>query len=158
MAIDFEKWNKDFGGEKAVAELKKAEEQAGEYAELPEGNYTCKLEKLELGESKTGKPMVKCMFRICEGSHKKQCIFYNGVMIANDPTKNGFMVHRVLEFLRSLQVLDDVDVTFDGNFAHFNDLLLDIIEAAEEDGLKFGVEIEKDGDYNRITVTDVFEG
>lgn len=157
MAIDFNKWNEDFGGEQAVAELKKAEEQAGEYAELPEGNYVCKLEKLELGESKTGKPMVKAMFRIAEGSHKKQCIFYNGVMVANDRSKNGFMQHKVLEFLKSLQVLEDVDVTFDGNFAHFNDLLLDIVESAEADGLMFEVNTSKDGEYNRITVTDVFE-
>lgn len=157
MAIDFEKWNQDFGGEQAVAELKKAEENAGEYAKLPEGSYICKLEKLELGESKTGKPMVKAMFRITEGEHKKQCIFYNGVMVANDRSKNGFMQHRVLEFLKSLQVLEDVDVTFDGNFAHFNDLLLDIVESAEADGLKFEVITEEDGEYTRISIGDVFE-
>ena len=157
MAIDFNKWNEQFGGEKAVKEVEKAQEQAKEFAELPEGNYVCKLEKLELGESKQAKPMVKAQFRITEGNHHNQCIFYNGVMVANDPQYNGFMIHKVLEFLRSLQVLEDTDIDFDGNFAHFNDLLLDIVEAAEEDGLKFGVEIEKDGEYNRITVTDVFE-
>ena len=157
MAIDFERWNKEFGGEAAVAEIEKAKESAGEYAELPEGTYVCKLEKLELGESKAKKPMVKAMFRILEGEHKKQCIFYNGVMAANDPQYNGFMMHRVLEFLRSLQVLDDMEVTFDGNYVHFNDLILDIHETAEEDGLKFEVFTEKDGDFNKITVTDVFE-
>jgi hypothetical protein len=157
MAIDFEKWTEEFGGAKAVEEVKKAKEQAGDYAELPEGTYVCKLEKLELGESKTNKPMVKAMFRITEGEHKKQCIFYNGVMVANDPSNNGFMIHRVLEFLRSLQVLEDNDVDFDGDFADFNDLLLDIAEGAEEDGLKFEIETEKDGDFTRIKVTDVFE-
>lgn len=157
MAIDFDKWNQEFGGEAAVAEIEKAKESAGEYAELPEGTYVCKLEKLELGESKAHKPMVKAMFRIVEGEHKKQCIFYNGVMVANDPQWNGLMKHRVLEFLRSLNVLDDADIDFDGNYAHFNDLLLDIAEAAEEDHLKFEVFTEKDGDYNKITVTDTFE-
>ena len=106
MAIDFEKWNQEFGG---------------------------------------------------ETEHKKQCIFYNGVMVANNPEYNGFMMHRVLEFLRSLQVLDDMEVTFDGNYVHFNDLILDIHETAEEDGLKFEVFTEKDGDFNKVTVTDVFE-
>lgn len=157
MAVDFEKWNKDFGGEEAVNDLKKAEKDAKEYSELPEGTYTCKLEKLELGESKTAKPMVKAMFRITEGKHKKQCIFYNGVMAANDKQYNGFLQHKVIDFLRSLQVLDDVDVIFDGDFRNFNDLLLDIAEAAEEDGLKFAVKKESDGDYPKITVTDVFE-
>ena len=157
MAIDFEKWNKEFGGEQAVKDIEKAKENSSTYSELPEGTYVCKLEKLELGESKAGKPMVKAMFRINEGEHKKQCIFYNGVMVAKNPEYNGLMKHRVLEFLRSLQVLDDIDVDFDGNYAHFNDLLLDIAEAAEEDGLKFEVFTEKDGEYNKITVTDTFE-
>lgn len=157
MAIDFEKWNQEFGGEAAVKEIEQAKESAGEYAELPEGTYVCKLEKLELGESKAKKPMVKAMFRIVEGEHKKQCIFYNGVMVANDPQWNGLMKHRVLEFLRSLDVLDESEIDFDGNYAHFNDLLLDIAEGAEEDHLKFEVFTEKDGDYNKITVTDTFE-
>lgn len=157
MAIDFEKWNQEFGGEAAVKEIEQAKESAGEYAELPEGTYVCKLEKLELGESKAKKPMVKAMFRIVEGEHKKQCIFYNGVMVANDPQWNGLMKHRVLEFLRSLNVLDESEIDFDGNYAHFNDLLLDIAEGAEEDHLKFEVFTEKDGQYNKITVTDTFE-
>lgn len=157
MAIDFKKWNEEFGGEEAVKEIEEAKEKAGEYAELPEGSYVCKLEKLELGESKKGKPMVKAQFRIAEGEHKKQCIFYNGVMVANNPEYNGFMKHKVLEFLRSLKVLEDIDVDFDGNYEHFNDLLLDIVEAAEEDGLKFLVSTEKDGDYNTIEVLDTYE-
>lgn len=157
MAVDFAKWTEMFGGEAAVKELEKAKENAGEYSELPDGTYVCKLEKLELGESKAGKPMVKAMFRITEGEHRKQCLFYNGVMIANNPEYNGFMMHRVLEFLRSLQVLEDLDVTFDGNFEHFNDMLLDIAEGAEEDGLKFEIFKEKDGEFSKITVTDVFE-
>lgn len=157
MAIDFAKWTEEFGGEEAVKEVEKAKEQAKEYAELPEGTYVCKLEKLELGEAKNGRPMVKAQFRITEGQHHKQCIFYNGVMVANDPQWNGFMIHKVLEFLRSLKVLDESEIDFDGNFENFNDLLLDIVEAAEEDGLGFEVKTEKDGEYNKITVTDVFE-
>ena len=157
MAIDFEKWNKDFGGEQAVKDLQKAEKDAGEYAELPEGTYVCNLEKLELCESKKGKPMVKAMFRIAEGKHKKQCIFYNGVMAAEDKQYNGFLQKKVVDFLRSLQVLDDLDVIFDGDFKHFNDLLLDIAEAAEEDGLEFEVKKEKNGDFDQITVTDTFD-
>ena len=156
MAIDFEKWNQEFGGAAAVAEIEKAKENA-DYPELPDGTYICKLEKLELGESKAHKPMVKAMFRITEGEHKKQCIFYNGVMVANDPQWNGLMKHRVLEFLRSLNVLDESEIDFDGNYAHFNDLLLDIAEGAEEDHLKFEVFTEKEGQYNTVTVTDTFE-
>ena len=146
MAIDFAKWNQDFGGQEAVEELKKQQEQQKEFAEVPDGRYTCRLEKLELGESKTGKPMIKGMFRIIRGEHKKQCLFVNQVFTM------GFPQHKGLEFLRSLQVFDDSEIDFDGDFEHFNDLLLDIAEEAESDGMEFTVKKEQDGEYSRITV------
>jgi hypothetical protein len=78
-------------------------------------------------------------------------------MVANNPEYNGFMKHRVLEFLRSLNVLEDSDIDFDGNYVHFNDLLLDIAEAAEEDHLRFEIFVEEDGEYTKITITDTYE-
>ena len=153
MAIDYEKWNKEFGGAEAVEAVKKAKEN--EYQEVPNGTYDCALEKLELGESKNKKPMVKAMFRIVRGDHKKQCLFYNGVMAANNPEYNGFVIHNVLEFLRSLQVLDDSEIDFDGNFRDFDNLLMDIAE--ESEGLTFEVEKSTDGEYSRIKITDVYE-
>lgn len=153
MGIDFKKWNEDFGGAEAVKAVKEAKEN--EFKELPNGTYDCKLEKLELGESNKGKPMVKAMFRILRGDYKKQCLFYNGVMVAKDPQYNGFMIHRVLEFLKSLQVLDESEIDFDGDFSDFNDLLLDIAE--ESEGLTFEIEKSKDGDYSKLEVIDVYE-
>lgn len=156
MAIDFNKWNKEFGGEEAKKALKDAEQNAKEYAEVPDGSYICKLEKLELGETKDGKPMIKGMFRITEGSHKKQCLFVNQVFCKSD-SGSGFPIHKGLEFLRSLQIFDDSEVDFDGDYAAFNDLLLDMAEEAESGGLKFEVLKEKDGEYTRLSITDVFE-
>ena len=153
MVIDFDKWNKEFGGPEAVKAVEEAKENV--YKEVPEGRYICSLEKLELGDSKTSKPMVKAQFRILEGGYKKQCLFYNGVMAANDPKNNGFCIHNVLTFLRSLQIFDDSEIDFDGNFRDFNNLLLDLAEEAEE--LKFEIETAKDGEYTRLTVKDVFE-
>ncbi len=145
MAIDFEKWNKEFGGAEAVKELEEASKN--DFTELPDDTYRCKLEKLELGESKAGKPMVKGMFRILEGSHKNQCLFYNQVFT------RGFPQHKALEFLRSLQVFDETEIDFDGDFNDFNDLLLDIAEEAA--GMDFEIEKSKDGEYTRIEVIDV---
>lgn len=153
MAIDFKKWNEDFGGEKSVEAVKEA--KANEYTEVPDGKYVCSLEKLELGENKKNRPMVKAQFRIKEGKYKKQCIFYNGVMAADNPDYNGFMIHKVIEFLKSLNIFDDSEVDFDGDFSDFNDLLLDIAEEAES--MKFEVKKSKDGDYSRIEVIDNFE-
>ena len=150
MAIDFNKWNDEFGGEEAKKELEDVRKRNQEYEEVPDGTYICKLEKLELGETKTGnKPMIKGMFRILEGAHRKQCLFVNQVFT------RGFPQHKGLEFLRSLDVFDVSEIDFDGDFAHFNDLLLDIAEEAEEDGLKFEVKKSMDGEYTRLEITDV---
>ncbi len=154
MAIDYEKWNKEFGGEEAKKALEDAKKNNQEYEEVPDGSYICKLEKLELGESKAGKPMIKGMFRIVEGKHKKQCLFVNQMFCRSD-SGSGFPIHKGLEFLRSLQVFDASEIDFNGNYADFNDLLLDIAE--ESEGMKFEVKKSMDGDYTRLDVIDVID-
>ncbi len=150
MAIDYDKWNKEFGGEEAKKALEEAKQNNKEYEEVPDGSYICKLEKLELGEAKTsGKPMIKGMFRIVEGAHKKQCLFINQVFT------RGFPQHKGLEFLRSLKVFDESEIDFDGDFKDFEDLLLDIAE--ESEGMKFEVKKSMDGEYTRLEVTDVID-
>lgn len=144
--VDFDKWNEEFGGADAVKQLKDVQ-QNNSYEEIPDGTYMCSLSKLELAETKAGKPMVKVQFKVVEGEFKKRNIFGNFVF-----TK-GFPMHKALEFLRSLQVFDVSEVDFDGNFKHFNDLLLDIAENAED--MKFEVVKSTDGEWSRIEVTDV---
>lgn len=151
MAIDFNRWNEEFGGQEALEELAKQKENSSEFTELPDGTYVCELEKMELGESRKGQPMIKAQFRIKEGSHKKQCLFYNQVFT------RGFPQHKALQFLRSLNVFDESEVDFDGNFATFNDLLLDIAEEAESGGLRFQIVKSHDGEYTRLECTDTFE-
>lgn len=146
MAIDFNKWNEQFGGQEAIKELEEA--KSNEFTDVPDGTYICKLENLELAESKSGKPMIKGMFRITEGQHKKQCLFINQVFT------RGFPQHKGLEFLRSLNVFDESEIDFDGDFADFNDLLLDIAETAQD--MTFEVAKSKDGDYTRLTVKDAY--
>ena len=75
MAINFDDFNKKFGGEEAVKALSEAQQQNKEFEEVPDGSYICKLEKLELGETKKGQPMIAGMFRILEGEYKKKCLF-----------------------------------------------------------------------------------
>lgn len=156
MAIDYSKWNKDFGGDQAIKALRDAEQNNQEFQELPDGEYICKLEKLELGESQKGKPMIKGQFRILEGEHKKQCLFYNQVF-CRSADGNAFSMHKGLEFLRSLKVFPDEDVDFTGDYKDFADLLLDIAEEAEAAGMKFEIEKSKNGEYTSLDVTDVIE-
>lgn len=150
MAIDFNKWNEEFGGAEAVKELEEASKN--EFTELPDDVYRCKLEKLELGENSKFKPMIKGMFRIVSGAHKNQCLFYNQVFCRSD-SGSAFGMHKGLEFLRSLQIFDESEVDFDGNYADFNDLLLDMSEEAA--GMTFEIEKSKAGEYTRLEVIDV---
>ena len=156
MPNKYDEWTKQFGGEEAVEALKAAEENNQEFTELPDGEYICKLEKLELGESKNGKPMIKGQFRILEGEHKKQCLFLNQVF-CRSANGNSFSMHKGLEFLRSLHIFDEDEVDFNGNYKDFADLLLDMAEEAESANMKFEIEKSKNGEYTQLEVTDVIE-
>lgn len=147
--MDFDKWNQEFGGDEALKALEEAKKNNSQFAEVPDGTYTCKLEKLELAESKAAKPMIKAQFRIMEGEFKKQCLFVNQVFT------RGFPQHKGLEFLRSLQIFDESEVDFDGDFKDFNDLLLDMAEEAEANNMRFRITKSQDGDYSRFEVVDV---
>lgn len=148
--MDYTKWNEEFGGDEALKALQEVRKNTGDFVELPDGTYKCKLEKLELAESKGGKPMIKAQFRITEGEHKKQCLFVNQVFT------RGFPQHKALEFLRSMKIFDDSEVDFDGNFADLNYLLLDMAEEAEANKMLFKVKKSMDGEYQRLDVLEVF--
>lgn len=150
MAIDFAKFNKAFPADKMKKELKEAKENGG--ATLPDGEYTCKLEKMELGESSKGALMIKAMFRITKGDHKKQCIFKNCVLTG---TKNdGFMLHKANEFLESLD--SGEEITFE-DWEQYNDLILDVAEAVQGDGLQYVVKLTKNGQYQDFEIIDILD-
>lgn len=150
MAIDFNKFNQQFPAEKMKADMKAAKENSG--STLPDGEYTAKLEKMELGESKAGALMIKAQFRITKGDHKKQCIFKNCVLTG---TKNdGFMMVKATEFLESLD--SGIDVEFI-DWEQFNDLVSDIAEAVNEDGLQYLIVLDTDGKYQNMEIVDIIE-
>ena len=150
MAIDFKKFNEQFPADKMKEELKEAKENSG--SNLPDGEYTCKLEKMELGESSKGALMIKAQFRITKGEHKKQCIFKNCVLTG---TKNdGFMLHKANEFLESLD--SGIDVTFE-DWEQYNDLILDIAEAIQDDELMYVIDLETDGKYQNMEIVDILD-
>lgn len=150
MAIDFKKFNQQFPADKMKADMKEAKENGG--AQLPDGEYTCKLEKMELGESSKGALMIKAQFRITKGDHKKQCIFKNCVLTG---TKNdGFMMIKANEFLDSLD--SGEDVVFE-DWEQYNDLILDIAEAVQDDGLQYVVQLTKNGQYQDFEIIDILD-
>lgn len=123
----------------------------GDYPELEAGTYIAQIEKMEVKETKDGRPMLSAMFRITEGEHKKQCMFMNRVLFGtkNDPN----MIASAVGWLESLEPSEDIEVIFE-DYDQFAELVLDIAEDVSE--LTYEVEYDPDN-FNPIHISDVFE-
>ena len=147
----FDKWNKAIDVEGLAKDTKEVEQNGGtgDYAEVPVGTYEVKIEKMELKESSKGDPMFSAWFRILSGDYQNQLLFMNAVIT------QGFQIGNVNRFLRSLDAVDEVEFR---DYAQYNDLILDIMEAIEEAGLEFLIEYKKNKkDFPVYTVKEVFE-
>ena len=146
--MDFSKFDKQVDLEGLKHDILDAEENGSNFREVPHGNYDVAITKLELTESKKGDPMVTCWFKILEGEFKNSLIFMNQVVT------QGFQIHIVDEFLRSLGT--SVDVKFE-SYAQYADMILDVFEEVEEN-LEFALKYDetKKG-FNTFEITDVFE-
>ena len=153
--MDFSKFDKmvDIDGLKKDIADAEANGRRTDFKDVPHGSYEVAIDKLELTETKkTGKPMASCWMKIVsDGDFKGQRIFMNQVIT------QGFQIHIMNDFLRSL--LPDgsgIDVTFEG-YAQYSDLLLDIAEYVNgkfEYGLEYG---ENNRGFDTFQVTDIFE-
>ena len=151
---DFSKFDKQID----LAQLRKEAEEikknggTGEYPEIEEGIYRGKFEKLEVGTTKDGRPMLRAMFRITEGQHKKQCLFMNRVLYGTKNDAN--MIASAEGWLETLEPSEDVgDVIFRG-YSKFADLVMDIAEDISE--LEYDVNYDPDA-FNSITIEEVYE-
>lgn len=149
MAVDFDKFNKMFDVEGLKADIEEAAAFVpGEYVEVPCGTYEVKLTQLELGESKTsGNPMVKARFKVLAGDYKGQTIFYNQVV------KEGFQIHIVNQFLRSMET--GLDIAFE-NWVSWANLLGDVFKAVDkkkEFALEYG---ETNKGFKTYAIKEVF--
>lgn len=152
--MDFSKFDKEVD----LDQLKKDADEivknggTGDYPEIEAGTYHGKFEKLEIAETKDGRPMMKAMFRITEDPHKKQCLFMNRVLYGTKNDAN--MIASAIGWLESLEPSEDVgDIKFE-SFSQFNDLVLDIAEDISE--LEYDVEYDPNS-FNTISVSAVFD-
>lgn len=153
----FEQFNKAINKEQLKKDIEKAKEN--EYKEVPNGTYTVKIEKMEIGltsaNAKTpNAPMFKVQARITEGDYKKQCLFMNKVIYVADETEKwntGRAIQVVIGWLENLQ--SELPIIFE-NYDQFSDLVLDLAEECE--GLEFEVEYDSKA-FNSITIKDVWE-
>ena len=132
----FDKWDKSVDTEGLANDVAEAEKNGGtgDYPEVPVGQYEIKIEKMELKESSKGDPMFSAWFRILSGDYENQLLFMNSVIT------QGFQIGNVNRFLRSLDAVEDVEFK---NYAQYNNLIMDIMEAIDDMGLEYLIEYKK---------------
>ena len=145
----FEKWNSNADLAGLQQDIKDAQDNNKEFEAVPHGEYEVKVDKMELKSSKKGDPMVSIWFTILEGKYKNSKLFMNQVVT------QGFQIHIVNEFLRSMKT--DIDVDFE-DYKQYADLLLDVAEFCDENNLEFAIKYEDNKGYDKFTITEVFEG
>lgn len=124
----------------------------GDYPEIEEGTYHGRFEKLELGETKDGRPMVRAMFRITEDPHKKQCLFMNRVIYGTKNDAN--MIASIVGWLETLEPSEEVGAVEFQSYQQFNDLIMDIAEDISE--LEYDVYYDPSA-FNNISIKEVYE-
>ena len=148
----FEKFNEMFDVEGLKEDINKAEESSGEFVEVPKGDYEVKIVKLELGETSEksknpGAPMAKVWFEIVAGDYKGQKIFQNQMLTT------GFGIHKMNEFLDSLET--GIRVQFE-DFTQYADLfkqIFDAVDGTSEYQLAYG---ENNKGYSTYTIVQKF--
>ena len=145
----FEKWNSNVDLAGLQKDIKDAQDNNKEFEAVPHGEYEVKLDKIELKATKKGDPMVSAWFTILEGKYKKSKLFMNQVVT------QGFQIHIVNEFLRSMKT--DIDVDFE-DYKQYAELLLDVAEFCDTNNLEFAIKYEDNKGYDKFTITEVFEG
>ncbi|MGN1399392.1 MAG: DUF669 domain-containing protein [Erysipelotrichaceae bacterium] len=156
--MDFTKFDQQVDTEKLAADAAEAAKNGGSYSVIPDGEYIVGIDKMEIGETKDGRPMFKVQFRILEGEYKKSCLFMNRVIFG---TKNDAgMIGSVTTFLSKLEAVDENGDAFDCSFhsySQLNDLVMDIMEAVEADELSYLVDYAEKA-FNNVSIKEVFEG
>ena len=149
----FAQWDNAFDTEGLQKDIQEAKDNSGgSFKEVPHGKYEVSIEKMELKATKEKKdPMVSIWMKICDGDYKGSIIFMNQVIT------QGFQIHIVNEFLRSLiQDCADAPVVEFKSYAQYNSLLMDIHELIA-DSFEYAVDygVTKKG-FDTFEITEVF--
>ena len=150
----FAQWDKLVDADGLQKDIKEAEQNGGkgDFKEVPRGQYEIAVEKMELKATKEKqKPMVSIWMKICDGEFKSSMLFMNQVIT------DGFQIHIVNEFLRSLiQECTDAPVVEFKSYSQYAELLMDIHEQIA-DSFEYAVDYgqTKKG-FDTFKITEVY--
>lgn len=156
--MDFSKFDAQIDSTQLAKDVAEAQKNSNNYKEVPKGSYTCSVDKLELGETKDNRPMLKAQFRIvgnedgekCEFT--KSCLFMNRVIYGTKNDAN--MIASAVGWLSSLEPSDEVGPVEFKSYSQFANLVMDIEEDIAE--LQYVVDYDPDA-FNNITIQAVLE-
>lgn len=159
----FDKFDKQVDLDAIQKQKEEASKNASNFEEVPSGVYITKMENMEIGTTKDGRPMFKVQMRIVEGcgtkeetflkkfKNKKPCVFMNKVIFG---TKNdGSMISSVEGFLAKMEF--EQPIVF-GSYSGFASDIMDAMEEIAECGLEFKIEYDSTK-FNSISILEVFE-
>lgn len=150
--MDFSKFDKQVDLNQLKKDTDEIKKNGGDFPEIPKGDYVVKIDKLELGSTNDGRPMLRATFRIIEGKHKKQCLFFNRVLYGTKNDAN--MIAGALTWLEELEPSEEVGPIMFTSYAQLCDLVMDIAEDTSE--LQYEISYDPDA-FNSIKVKEVFE-
>lgn len=143
----FDKWNKNIDKD-FMSDLDAQERGEGGFEKVPYDVYEVKINKMELKESKTHKPMLSIQFKILAGTYKGKLIYMNQVV------ETPYQIHLANDFLRSLDT--DIEIKFK-DYDQYNELVLNVAEAIDTDKLEYALMYDIDEkNYDTFEITDVF--
>ena len=146
--MDFSKFDSMFDLEGLKNDIQAAAERNTERVEVPDGQYECKVEKMEMKESKTGNPMVSIWFRILAGDFK------NSILFMNQTVHTGFGLHTAKKMLSDMDTGLPIDFQ---SFAQFAGLIESVKEAIETQKLEYAVKYTTTkNDFKNFEITEVF--
>ena len=149
--MDFSKFDATINEAELAKQLEEAKNNSTQSdKKVPAGNYTVKIEKMELGATNDGRPMFKVQCRILEGEFKKWCLFMNRVVYGTKNDAN--MISSVIGWLQKLE--PSVAVEFK-NYSQFSELVLDIFEEVA-DAVELDVAYDPNA-FNSISIEEVFD-
>lgn len=152
--MDFSKFDQQVDLDQLQKDAEEAAKNGGsDYPVVPKGTYTVEAKKLELGETKDGRPMVKGQFKIVEGEYKGQLLFYNRVVFGTKNDAN--MIGAAIGFLTKLEPSDEVGPVVFQSYSQLADLIMDIEEDIVEN-MEYEVEYDPDA-FNNITILEAYE-
>jgi hypothetical protein len=158
--VDFSNFDNNIDSKELKTQMEKANEN--EYEEVKKGEYTVKVQNLEVKPTKKGdKLMLSASFKItgnADGSkkHVGQWLFFNRVIAGNRNTgtwNDGAAISGVLTWLKELMLSfgfeqEDCDIEFT-TYSDFAEDVLDIYQDLGDDE----IDIEYDPDaFNPIKI------